>query len=89
MTEPIFDEQYSQYMNAYKVEAMLTEDGTLVLEGLPFHSGDTVEIIVLEKPQKHPSHPNFRAEYSLAGSVLRYDNPFEPAVAPEDWDILQ
>ncbi|MEO0539984.1 MAG: hypothetical protein AAFZ80_03855 [Cyanobacteria bacterium P01_A01_bin.105] len=36
-------------MNAYKVAATLTENGTLVLKGLPFHSGDTVEIIILEQ----------------------------------------
>ncbi len=35
-------------MNAYKVEAIVTENGTIVLHGLPFQTGDTVEVIVLE-----------------------------------------
>jgi hypothetical protein len=36
-------------MNAYKVEATVTENGTIVLHGLPFQVGDTVEVIVLEQ----------------------------------------
>lgn len=35
-------------MNAYKVEAVVTENGTIVLCGLPFQPGDSVEVIVLE-----------------------------------------
>ena len=26
---------------------------------------------------------------SMRGSVLRYDDPFEPAIAPEEWDALR
>jgi hypothetical protein len=36
-------------MNAYKAEAVLTEDGKLTLTGLPFQSGKTVEVIVVER----------------------------------------
>jgi hypothetical protein len=36
--------------NAYKVEAVLAEDGTLVLQGLPFQAGAAVEVIILERP---------------------------------------
>jgi uncharacterized lipoprotein YbaY len=36
-------------MNAYKVEAVVTENGTVILRGLPFQAGDTVEVIVLEQ----------------------------------------
>lgn len=25
----------------------------------------------------------------LHGTVIRYDDPFEPAVPPEDWEVLQ
>lgn len=34
-------------MNAYKVETTLREDGILLLEGLPFGSGELVEVIVI------------------------------------------
>lgn len=36
-------------MNAHKIETVLSEDGTLMLQGLPFHAGDTVEVIILER----------------------------------------
>jgi len=35
-------------MNAYKTEVVLSEEGRLSLQGLPFHVGETVEVIVLE-----------------------------------------
>jgi hypothetical protein len=36
-------------MNAHKIETILSEDGTLTLKGLPFHAGDAVEVIILER----------------------------------------
>jgi hypothetical protein len=39
-------------MNAHRVEATLTRDGILTLSNLPFHAGDTVEVLVLERPAK-------------------------------------
>jgi hypothetical protein len=33
-------------MNAHKQSVTLTEDGKLVLNGLPFQAGETVEVIV-------------------------------------------
>ncbi|MBW4667039.1 MAG: hypothetical protein KME60_06220 [Cyanomargarita calcarea GSE-NOS-MK-12-04C] len=79
-------------MEAYKIEAVLTEDGTLMLRGLPFHAGDAVEVIILEAKTPHqtvasPSQAetNF---YPLRGKVVRYDDPTEP-VALEDWEVLQ
>ena len=32
-------------MEAHKIEAVLTEDGTLMLWGLPFHAGDAVSLV--------------------------------------------
>jgi hypothetical protein len=45
-------------MNAHKIEVVLTEDGTLTLQGLPFHAGDAVEVIILETktPQQQAQH---------------------------------
>lgn len=36
-------------MNAYKVKTILSEDGALTLKDLPFHVGDAVEVITLER----------------------------------------
>jgi len=35
-------------MQAYKIAATVSENGTLVLRGLPFQAGRVVEVIVLE-----------------------------------------
>ncbi|AFZ24251.1 hypothetical protein Cylst_2007 [Cylindrospermum stagnale PCC 7417] len=80
-------------MNAHKIELVLTEDGTLTLQGLPFHAGDAVEVIILEakisdnqvalKPQSETN------PYPLHDTQpYRYENPTEP-VALEDWEVLQ
>ncbi|WP_414623763.1 hypothetical protein [Calothrix sp. CCY 0018] len=79
-------------MNAHKVEAVLTEDGTLMLHGLPFHAGDTVEVIILESQASQqtvvlPSQVETNL-YPLRGKVVRYDDPTEP-VGLEDWSVLQ
>lgn len=75
-------------MNAYKLAATLIEDGTLVLKDLPFQAGDTVEVIILFK--KQPIVPSQETEYPLQGKQpYRYDDPFEPAVPAEDWEVLK
>ena len=42
-------------MNADKIEAVVAENGTVILRGLPFQTGDTVEVIVLEQ-RSGPQH---------------------------------
>jgi hypothetical protein len=88
-------------MNAHKVETVLSEDGALSLKGLPFHVGDAVEVIILEQSHSvsgreslsQPEDPAFESEsslYPLQGKQpYRYDDPFEPAVPIEDWEVLK
>jgi hypothetical protein len=79
-------------MNAHKIETSLTEDGTLVLEGLPFHAGDVVEVIILQPQTAQHQIKSLETQntnlYPLRGKVIRYDDPTEP-VALEDWEYLQ
>ena len=67
---------------AHRIEAILSEDGKLSLERLPFRAGQSVEIIVLSSPT--PIDP----ELDLRGSVIRFDRPTEP-VAADDWEVLE
>ncbi|MBW4554181.1 MAG: hypothetical protein KME35_24225 [Aphanocapsa sp. GSE-SYN-MK-11-07L] len=96
-------------MNAYKIETILSEDGALVLKDLPFHVGDAVEVIILERSrsvserespsvsqkdlpsQAHKAVADQPEQnlYPLRGKVLYYENPFEPAVPIEDWEVLK
>lgn len=65
-------------MYAHRVDATLSREGTLVLNNLPFHAGETVEVIVLLRANAVKSYP-------LRGKPVAYTSPFEP-VAHNDWD---
>jgi len=67
---------------AHRIEAVLSEDGKLSLNHLPFRAGQMVEVIVLPTAQTVP------ANLSLRGAVIRYDLPTEP-VAEAEWDALR
>lgn len=69
---------------AHRTEVVLTEDGKLSLDRLPFRAGQALEVIVRPVPAPAPTpdtHP-------LRGSVVRYDRPTDP-VAESDWGVLQ
>ena len=65
-------------MYAHRVDATLNREGSLVLTNLPFHAGETVEVIVLPRT-------NTVKSYTLRGKPVVYADPLEP-VAPNDWD---
>jgi hypothetical protein len=66
-------------MNAHKIAATLTQDGTLVLQGLPFQAGDRVEVVILEQSQTPVETQSPAANYPLQGKQpYRYDEPTEP-----------
>ena len=67
---------------AHRIETVLSEDGKLSLDQLPFRAGQSVEVIVLPTAQAVP------AAHTLRGTVLRYDHPTEP-VADADWDAVR
>lgn len=67
---------------AHRIEVVLSEDGKLLLDHLPFQAGQAVEVIVL--PVAHP----LPSGHTLHGTVLHYDQPTTP-VAEADWDALR
>ena len=67
---------------AHRTETVLTEDGKLTLDHLPFRAGQAVEVIILSAGGP-PA-----ANQPLTGSVLQYDGPTEP-VAETDWAYCQ
>ena len=67
---------------AHRIEAVLLEDGKLLLDHLPFLAGQVVEVIVL--PAVCPTPP----AHALRGTVLHYDQPTAP-VAEGDWGVLR
>ncbi len=72
-------------MKAHRIETTLSENGTLTLKDLPFQAGEAIEVIILER-QKPINNSN---THPLRDTVLRYDDPCEPATPLEDWEALQ
>jgi hypothetical protein len=67
-------------MQAHRIETVIQQDGTLFIQDIPFHAGETVEIIIL--PVTKPQSEN---RFPLRGTVTRYNDPTDP-VAADDWE---
>jgi len=69
-------------VEAYRLEATVSKDGMVTVASLPFKAGQRVEIIILPvvEPRAGQGHERLR------GMVERYDDPFEPAAHPDDWE---
>jgi len=68
---------------AHNSEMVLSEDGKLVLENLPFRAGQKVRVLVFS------SEENLWRDESMRGMLLRYDDPTESAVPEDDWNVLR
>jgi hypothetical protein len=69
-------------MQAYRVETIVAQDGTLTLSNLPLRAGEAVEVIILVQPSVTLGHQR----YPLRGMPVCYIDPTEP-VAEADWEV--
>ena len=67
----------------HRTDTILTRDGELTLDHLPFRAGQSVEVLVVPI-QNAPT----RAERPLLGAVVRFENPTDP-VDEANWDVLR
>jgi len=68
----------------FHTEATVSENGSLIIKGIPYLSGHKVEVIIKDKS----TQMDMKEKYSLRGSVLKYEQPFE-TVAENEWEIIQ
>ncbi|MBI4027740.1 MAG: hypothetical protein HY360_22330 [Verrucomicrobia bacterium] len=66
-------------VKTYYGETVVSENGKLTLDHLPFSQGESVRIVVAQT--KGPSGKRD----ALRGTVLKYERPFDP-VALDDWE---
>ncbi|MBN2011114.1 hypothetical protein JW960_17330 [candidate division KSB1 bacterium] len=66
-------------MDQYQIEAIVTDDGILTLNNVPFHAGDKLEITIRKK--------TIGKKYPLRGKPFTYNEPFM-GIADEDWEAL-
>jgi hypothetical protein len=70
-------------LQAYRVTKTIPADKTVRLTGLPFATGDQVEIVIVRQ------EPGPRDEtYPLRGQPIHYERPCE-SVAESDWEVLR
>ena len=70
-------------MQIYRVEVTISDNGTLLINNLPFQAGDKVEVVV----RSHKPKVAKMNRYPLRGTPIQYLNPFE-GVAENAWDVL-
>ena len=70
-------------LQAYWVKKTIPDDKTVTLTGLPFATGDQVEIVIVRQAPPSP-----REAYPLRGQSVQYERPLE-SVAETDWEVLR
>lgn len=69
----------SKSMEAYRTNTVVHDDGTVVIDNLPFRKGQKLEVILLEEAYEGA------ASYALRGEPVKYDDPFG-SVAEDEWE---
>lgn len=70
-------------MQIYRVEVTISDNGTLLINNLPFQAGDKVEVVVRSRKPKGSE----TKRYPLRSTPIQYLNPFE-SVAENTWGVL-
>ena len=68
-------------MQAHRTIAIVSENGSVTIEKLPFPAGKPVEVVVFPAEAR----PNQGARYPLRGTPIQFVDPTEP-VAESDWE---
>lgn len=73
----------------HEINDAIVNGGKIVLSYLPFADGQHVRIIVAanDEPRKPISIQKVRE--ILKGGVERFDEPFEPMIPCDDWEMLK
>lgn len=67
-------------------EATVREDGSLHLNSPAPTLKPGARVLLTISPQAEAGEENSRP---LVGTVIRYEDPFGPAIAPDEWEALR
>jgi hypothetical protein len=67
----------------------VVREGRLVLSNLQFPNGERVEVVVTTLRSVPAKRSIAEVRRILRGGVERYDDPFEPAIPTDSWEMLQ
>jgi hypothetical protein len=72
-------------ITGHRLQGVVDQNGNLLLADLP--PGQQVEVLVL--PATNEASKTVPAWQSLLGTIKRDDDPFGPAVPPDDWEATR
>ena len=73
-------------METFKTKVKVKKNHKVHIDDVPFDDGQEVDIVIsVSNENEHCD----KLKDSLIGSVLKYDNPFEPAITSDDWEKLK
>ena len=82
-------------MDMFKTTAKIAKGGALTLDNLPFTEGMEVKVTVERLPDGYVQmelDPDDLSRPALhnpnKGTVIWYHDPFKPAIAEEEWEML-
>ena len=75
----------------HRIDDAIVRGGKLVLSNLPFPEGQHVQVLVAERTadagdSRRDTIADVRSQ--LRGGVERYDDPLEPSIPPDRWEML-
>lgn len=62
--------------------------GQVTLSGLDLPDGQRVQVVVTQVPEQQ-SRSIHEVRQILRGAVKRYDDPFEPVIPADSWEMLK
>lgn len=74
----------------HQIDHVIVREGKVILTGLPFADGQTVTISVVgDESKQRTSRSIAEVRQVLRGGVERFDEPFEPMIPAEQWEMLR
>jgi hypothetical protein len=74
----------------HRISDAIVNGGKVVLSDLPFPDGQHVRVVVEEADADLANRVSIdEVRRLLEGGVERFDDPFEPMIPPESWEMLK
>jgi hypothetical protein len=73
----------------HRINDAVVQGGKLLLTDLPFADGQHVQIVVAEADAVQSRLPIAEVRRLLKGGVERFDDPFEPLIPADHWEMLK
>lgn len=71
-------------MKVYSCKHTIKENGALIINNLPFKTGETIKVVIIPSTQ----YKTDKKKYPFWGKPITYLDPTEPAPV-EDWEVYK